>query len=384
MMSPFLARELAFTPEGGGDGEQLLAVLAFEDRAFQSLWGLHAHEAPSFRDDRVDEDSGTSVPGSTAARWPVTRGGRPTSVTLAPAAERRDRQHDAVGPGTSRLVTSCVSCLAREARAGAPCYRWPPAAATSAVRPRRRRDAWSTHGLHGRQVVRQRRDPLRPVEEVGQVGRQRRADAGGLARRRRGTWPGGRWPARPSARPGRGRPAGRAEPDRGVGVDEQPGRAVHVSAMTASGRRRRRAGRRRRPARASGELVGLDRQRARSPGTAAAARRSGRRRGGSARTAAARSSSSTWMSMLGLSVGTTRLVAMMPVCEEAGEDVVAVRADDEPVDGQRPSRRAIQPASTLPKLPGRHRERTGRRPGRRRATAPRSRSRRSGPSRGPS
>ncbi len=69
------------------------------------------------------------------------------------------------------------------------------------------------------------------------------------------------------------------------------------------------------------------------------------------------------MSMLGLSVGTTTLVAMMPLAQEAGEDVVAVRADHEPLDGQAHLRCATHPDSTLPKLPVGTAKLTGRRPG---------------------
>ena len=50
-------------------------------------------------------------------------------------------------------------------------------------------------------------------------------------------------------------------------------------------------------------------------------------------------------------VGTTGSATSAPVGDPAGEDVVAVDADDQPVDRARPSARRIQPAKMLPKLP---------------------------------
>ena len=57
------------------------------------------------------------------------------------------------------------------------------------------------------------------------------------------------------------------------------------------------------------------------------------------------------MSMLGLSVGTTSAVAIVRVVEEAREDVVAVGADDQPVDRRTQCAGRSSPARTLPKLP---------------------------------
>ena len=59
----------------------------------------------------------------------------------------------------------------------------------------------------------------------------------------------------------------------------------------------------------------------------------------------------TWMSIAGLSVGTTVGHRHVAVVDEAGEDVVAVGGDDEVGDRAAPIRRATQPAKTLPKLP---------------------------------
>ena len=201
---------------------------------------------------------------------------------------------------------------------------------------------------------------LRPVEEVGQVGRQRGAHAGGpldgvgeLGRVGGGERDRGH--ARLAADPGR------ADADRGVGVDQQARCSACTERITASGRLvveprgpedrgepAGRAGPPRRPA-------------VRPPGAAGAARRSGRRRGRSSRTAAARSWTSTWMSMLGLSVGTTPAGRHGAGVEEAGEDVVAVRTDDETVDrssglagrSSRPARCRSCPVGTAKRRRGR-------------------------------
>ena len=159
-------------------------------------------------------------------------------------------------------------------------------------------------------------------------------------------WAVARHDHRAVARRRRSAPGG-AEADRGVRVDEHAGARRGRSAddrqrgSSSSRPARRRSGR---------SLRRLDRRRAPEPGACSSACAA------PSRPSSSNSSRSrfddTWMSIDGLSVGTTSLGR--PSCrsvEEAGEDVVAVRADDELVDRQRPSARATQPAKTLPKLP---------------------------------
>ena len=122
-----------------------------------------------------------------------------------------------------------------------------------------------------------------------------------------------------------------ADGDGRVRIDQHPGRLVgaadHVErlAVVEAGRGERRRRRTRRAGRPRSTA-------SRSRGSAAAARRSCPPSRPLISNSRRSKLDDTWMSIDGLSDGTTGRVLMSLSREEAGEDVVGVRGDDEPVD----------------------------------------------------
>ena len=120
------------------------------------------------------------------------------------------------------------------------------------------------------------------------------------------------------------------------------------SRCAGTGRRSRRGG----PVvEAGGHEAGIGgRSTAPTPGSGASARRWRRRRFSSSSNSRRSWLDDTWMSMLGLSVGTTPSWAMSPVAAQRVRMSLLFRPMISRSMGA-PARRAIQPAKTLPKLP---------------------------------
>ena len=182
------------------------------------------------------------------------------------------------------------------------------------------------------EVGRQHVVALRAVEQVGEALGQRRAGRRWPARPRRGTWPGGPWPGTPSARPGRaGGPGPRRCPTAVCGSTSMPVRACR-SRMTSSV-----ASSSTLAASKRGILGDLDRCRRRGSGPSSSAVRPPSR----PRSSNSRRSwfDDTWMSIDGLSVGTTSSATSDAGLGPPGEDVVAGSSRSRAGRSARPSAR---------------------------------------------
>ena len=197
----------------------------------------------------------------------------------------------------------------------------------------RLREGVADAGLDGPEVVREDGAALGQGRGGRRGGRQRRRDAGGRARPRPGTWPGGRWRGYERRAGGRAVAGGRGEADGGVGVDQLAGRAQRV-AMVARAWPARRAMRRRRVAAHGRQAAGSGGERAGLRGSRPWRTRAARRR--------APSSSKSRRSKLLADLDVhrradgrhDRAARVVAVGHEAGEDVVAVGGDDQAGDRQ--------------------------------------------------
>ena len=132
----------------------------------------------------------------------------------------------------------------------------------SLLRSAPQRHARVDQRLHRREVVGQhgRTAPAASIRSASRAGSAGRTPV--ALRPRRGTWPDGRSPARPSARSASRRCARAAAiADGGVRIDQLAG-ALRQSAMVAPACPRRRAGRASNSARAPRQRIGADRERA--------------------------------------------------------------------------------------------------------------------------